>query len=86
MVNNLKPRKGTSSELMPHIETIGGERDYDEALSQASNLMDSLSGPDGQEAAPHHPDAVELDRLVDLIAAYEEIHYPMAADDALDPR
>ena len=67
---------------MPHIETIGGERDYDEALSQASALMDSLSGTDGQEADPNHPDAVELDRLVDLIAAYEEIHYPMAADDA----
>lgn len=67
---------------MPHIETIGGERDYDEALSRASALMDSLSGPDGQEAAPNHPDAVELDRLVGLIAAYEEIHYPMAADDA----
>ena len=67
---------------MPRIKAIRGERDYGEALSQVSNLMDSLSRPDGQEADPKHPDAVELDRLVNLIAAYEEIRYPMAADDA----
>ena len=65
---------------MQRIETIGGERDYDEALSRVSALMDSLSRPDGQVDAPNHPDAVELDRLADLIAAYEEIHYPMTSD------
>ena len=68
---------------MPHIKTIRGERDYDEALSRASALMDSLSGPDGQEADPNHPDAVELDRLADLIAAYEEIHYPISVGAAV---
>ena len=64
---------------MPRIETIGGERDYDEALSRVSTLMDSLSGPDGQVDDPDHPDAVELDRLVNLIEGYEEIHYPMTS-------
>ena len=64
---------------MQRIETIGGEHDYDEALSRVSALMDSLSVPDGQVDDPDHPDAVELDRLVSLIEGYEEIHYPMIA-------
>lgn len=65
---------------MARIETIGGERDCDDALSRVSALMDSLSGPDGQVDDPDHPDAAELDRLVDLVIAYEEIRCPMAAD------
>ena len=53
------------------------ESDYDAALERITVLMDDLSGPEGQIEDDQHPSRIELDALVDLVQAYESVHYPI---------
>ena len=62
---------------MTDTRKITTEADYDAALARVSELMDALTGPEGQIEDANHPARVELDALVDLIEAYESEHYPM---------
>lgn len=52
------------------IKPINTEQDYRAALREASPLFDN-------EPEPATPEGVYFDALVEQIAAYEEIHYPI---------
>ena len=56
---------------MTSVRPIRSEEDYEEALSRISDLMDELSGPDGEIEDPNHPVRLELDVLTDLVEVYE---------------
>ncbi len=62
---------------MANVSPIRTEEDYEAALARISELMDTLSGPDGQIEDENHPDRVELDVLADLVELYESRHYPI---------
>ena len=62
---------------MEKIETIRNEAEYETALARISDLMDALSGPQGQIAEESHPDRVELDSLVSLVEQYEDKQFPI---------
>ena len=62
---------------METIETIRNEAEYETALARISDLMDALSGSQGQIAEEHHPDRVELETLVSQVECYENKHYPI---------
>ena len=49
---------------------ISNEAEYRAALARASSLMD---------AEKDTPEGEELDKLGDLLVAYEDAHYPMGA-------
>ena len=62
---------------MMKTETIRNEAEYDAALERISELMDALSGSEGQIAEENHPARVELESLVDKVERYEDLHYPI---------
>ena len=62
---------------MASVKPIRTEEDYESALERVSELMDALSGPQGQIEDPDYPGRDELDVLVDLIVLYEARHYPI---------
>ena len=62
---------------MAAVKPIRAEEDYEAALERVSELMDTLSGPQGQIEDPNHPDRIELDVLTDLVQLYEARHYPI---------
>ena len=62
---------------MKYSEKVSNEADYEAALARISDLMDALSGPQGQIAEESHPDRIELDSLVSLVEHYEDKHYPI---------
>ena len=62
---------------MTRDEQIRNEAEYDAALARISELMDALSGPEGQIEDKSHPARVELDLLVDQVESYEDLHYPI---------
>ena len=66
---------------MTNAKPIHNEADYDIALARVNQLMDELSGPDGQIDDVGHPSRIELDRLVDLIEEYESEHHPIDLPD-----
>ena len=66
---------------MVQIRTIRSEEDYDAALARITELMDTLSGPEGQVADVDHPNRVELDVLTDLVELYEERHHSIGFPD-----
>ena len=68
---------------MADIQPITTEADYDAALARVSDLMDALSGPQGQIEDVNHPARIELDALVDMIEVYENEHYPIEHQDAV---
>ena len=68
---------------MVQIRAIRSEEDYDAALARITELMDALSGPDGQLDDIDDPFRVELDVLTDLVEFYEERHYPIGFPDAV---
>ena len=55
------------------ITTINNEYEHEEALDIVDKLMDKKDKSDSEMEA--------LDRLVDLIVEYEDIHYPMWRED-----
>lgn len=65
---------------MANIRPIRTDEDYDAALDRIQELLDQLSGEDGQVEDTDHPARVELDVLSDLVEHYEdrtvEIGYP----------
>ena len=68
---------------MVQIRAIRSEEDYDAALARITELMDALSGSDGQIDDIDDPFRVELDVLTDLVEFYEERHYPIGFPDAV---
>ena len=62
---------------MAEVRAIRSEEDYDATLARITELMDGLSGPEGQVDDVDDPDQVELDVLTDLLELYEERHYPI---------
>jgi HTH-type transcriptional regulator/antitoxin HigA len=53
---------------MSRIEKIETEAEYDAALAQIDALMDCQEDTEAE---------TELERLVQLVEAYEDIHYPI---------
>ena len=62
---------------MAGIKPIRTEGDYEATLARIDELMDALSGPEGQVEDADDPDRVELDILTDLVEFYEERHHPI---------
>ncbi len=69
---------------MKYSEKVGNEAEYETALARISDLMDALSGPQGQIAEESHPDRVELDSLVCQVEQCEDKHYPIDPPSAID--
>ena len=65
---------------MATIRAIRTDEDYESALERIQELLDVLSGEDGQVVDADHPARVELEVLSDLVEHYEsrteEIGYP----------
>ena len=68
---------------MEKTETIHNDAAYEAALARISELMDVLSGPEGQETDGIHPDRIELDLLVARVELYEDKHYPIDPSSAI---
>ena len=66
---------------MAQVRAIRSEDDYDAALARIAELMDALSGPEGQVPDVDNPNRVELEVLTDLVELYEERHYPLSLPD-----
>ena len=72
---------------MTDPKSLNNEAEYESALARISDLMDALSGPEGQEPDGNHPDRVELDSLVTKVELYEDEHYPIddpSANEAIE--
>ncbi len=67
---------------MASIKPIRTKGDYDAALARIDELMNALSGPEGQVEDTDDPDRVELDVLTDLVEFYEERHHPFSLPSA----
>ena len=67
---------------MVSVRPIRSEEDYEEALARVADLLDELSGPDGQIEDPDHPGRIELEVLSDLVEVYEsrtvDVGFPTA--------
>ena len=65
---------------MATIRAIRTDEDYESALERIQELLDLLSGEDGQIEDEDHPSRVELDVLSDLVEYFEsktaELGYP----------
>ena len=66
---------------MARVRAIRSEEDYDAALARITELMDRLSGAEGQVDDEDDPNRVELDVLADLVELYEERHHPIGFPD-----
>ena len=66
---------------MARVRAIRSEEDYDAALARITELMDRLSGAEGQVDDGDDPNRVELDVLADLVELYEERHHPIGFPD-----
>ena len=69
---------------MTDPKPLNNETEYDAALARISDLMDALSGLEGQETDRNHPDRVELDSLVTKVEIYEDKHYPIDPPSAIE--
>ena len=56
---------------MVQVRAIRSDDDYEAALARISELMDGLSGPEGQVEDPDDPRRVELEVLADLVEFHE---------------
>ena len=68
---------------MAQVRAIRSEEDYDNALARITELVDALSGPEGQVEEVDKSLRVELDVLTDLVELYEERHYPIGFPDPI---
>ena len=66
---------------MAQVRAIRSEEDYDAALARITELIDALSGSEGQVDDVDDPNRVELDVLTDLVELYEERHHPIGFPD-----
>ena len=69
---------------MVSVRPIRSEEDYEEALARIGDLLNELSGPDGQIEDEDHPSRVELDVLTDLVEVYESKTVPMEFPSAIE--
>ena len=70
---------------MVSVRPIRSEEDYEEALARIADLMDELSGSEGQIEDPDHPSRIELDVLTDLVEVYESKTVPWNSPPQLKP-
>ena len=68
---------------MAQVRAIRSVEDYDAALARIAELMDALSGPEGQMEEINDPNRVALDVLTDLVELYEERHHPIGFPDPI---
>ena len=68
---------------MVEVRAIRSEEDYDAALARITELMNALSGPEGQVDDVDDPNRVELEVLTDLVDLYEERNYPIGFPDPI---
>ena len=68
---------------MLQVRAIRSEEDYENALARITELMDELSGTEGQADDLEASSRIELDVLVDLVELYEERHHPFALPDPI---
>ena len=68
---------------MAQIRAIRSEEDYDAALARITELMDALSGLEGQVEDADDPNRVELDVLADLVELYEDRRHPIGLPDPI---
>ena len=68
---------------MAQIRAIRSEEDYDAALVRITELMDALSGLEGQVEDADDPNRVELDVLADLVELYEDRRHPIGLPDPI---
>ena len=66
---------------MARVRAIRSEEAYDAALARITELMDALSGPEGQVDDVDAPNRLELDVLTDLVELYEERRHPIGFPD-----
>ena len=66
---------------MAQVRAIRSEEAYDAALARITELMDALSGAEGQVDGVDDPNRIELDVLTDLVEFYEERHHPIGYPD-----
>ena len=66
---------------MARVRAIRSEEAYDAALARIDELMDALSGAEGQVDGVDDPNRIELDVLTDLVELYEERHHPIGFPD-----
>ena len=66
---------------MAQFRAIRSEEDYDAALARITQLMDEMSGPEGQDEDVDDPFRVELDVLTDLVELYEERRHSIGLPD-----
>ena len=66
---------------MGRVRAIRSEEHYDAALARIDELMDALSGAEGQVDGVDDPNRIELDVLTDLVELYEERHHPIGYPD-----
>lgn len=69
---------------MTDPKPLNNEAEYEAALAQISDLMDALTGPQGQETDENHPDRVKLDALVTTVELYEDKYYPIDPPSAIE--
>ena len=68
---------------MTQVRAVRSVEDYDAALARITELMDALSGPEGQMEEINDPNRVALDVLTDLVELYEERHHPIGFPDPI---
>ena len=68
---------------MVSVRPIRSEEDYEEALARVADLLDELSGPDGQIDDPDHLGRIELEVLSDLVEVYESRNVDMGFPTAI---
>ena len=68
---------------MVQVRAIRSEDDYGAALARIAELVDALSGTEGQVENLDDPHRIELDALTDLVEFYEERHHPMGYPDPI---
>ena len=68
---------------MVQVRAIRSEDDYGAALARIAELVDALSGTEGQVEDLDDPHRIELDVLTDLVELYEDRHHPMGYPDPI---
>ena len=69
---------------MVSVRPIRSEEDYEEALARIADLMEELSGSEGQIEDEDHPSRVELEVLSDLVENYESETVDMGFPSAIE--
>ena len=63
------------------MERIKTEKEYEAAMARIDELLPLTWSDDAKEDSPEN---IELSLLSDLVAEYEDVHYPIAAPSLVD--